>query len=181
MFLLSWLKSFQETVRHSSRRAGSLRRHQGHRPLRSHLVERLEERLVLTNPPTMNAIPTPPPISNTVSPMATQTINLSGITDGDLGLLSAGQITVDSVTDTAITFDTLLSSVSVVFPGNQSTAALQDTVDAAGLSGTNTITLKLDDGTGDLPSYFSVTIEVYDPLVLISNWRGGAQRNCART
>ena len=174
MFLMSWLKSFQETVRLSSRRTGSLRKHQGHRPLRSHMVERLEERLVLANSPIMNAIPTPPPISNTVNPAVIQTINLSGITDGDGGQLMAGQITVDSVTPTAFTFDPLLSNVNVVFPGNQATAVLQYTVDAAGLSGTNTITLKLDDGTGDLPSYFSVTIEVYDPLVLISNWRGGA-------
>lgn len=171
MFLMSWLKSFQETVRLSSRRAGSLRKHPGHRPLRSHMVERLEERLVLTNPPTMNAIPTPPPIANDVT--LTQTINLSGITNGDGGRLMAGQITVDSVTPTAFTNDTLLSNPNVVFPGNQTTATLRYTINAAGLSGTNIVTLKLDDGV-DAPSFFSVTIEVYDPLVLISNWRGGA-------
>ncbi len=172
MFLMSWLKSFQETVRLSSRRAGSLRKHQGHRPLRSHLVERLEERLVLTFSPTLNPIVTPPPIANDVT--LTQTINLNAITDGDGGFLSAGQITVVSpVTPTLITNDTLLSNVSVVFPGNQSTAALQYTINAAGLSGTNVVTLMLDDGV-DAPSMFSVTIEVYDPSVLISNWRGGA-------
>ena len=175
MFLMSWLKSFQETVRLSSRRAGSLRKHQGHRPYRSHMVERLEERMVLTFSPTLNVIPTPPPIANDVT--LTQTINLSGITDGDGGFLSAGQITIEPLTTTLITNDTLLSNLNVVFPGNQATAVLQYSVDALAslfdLSGTNTITLKLDDGV-DAPSFFSVTIEVYDPLVLISNWRGGA-------
>ena len=135
------------------------------------MVERLEERLVLTNPPTMNVIPTPPPIANDVT--LTQTINLTGITDGDLGRLMAGQITIEPLTPTLITNDILLSNLNVVFPGNQTTAALQYTINAAGLSGTNTVTLKLDDGI-DAPSFFDVTIEVYDPLVLISNWRGGA-------
>ena len=173
MFLMSWLKSFQETVRLSSRHTGSHRKHQGHRPLRSHMVERLEERLVLTNSPTLNPITTPLPISNTVNVAAIQTINLSGITDGDGGQLIAGQLTVDSVTPTLATLDTFLNNVSVIFPGNQATAVLQYTIDAAGISGTNTVILKLDDGV-DAPAFFSVTIEVYDPLVLISTWRGGA-------
>ncbi|MFM9963681.1 MAG: hypothetical protein ACKV2Q_20935 [Planctomycetaceae bacterium] len=50
MFLLSWLKSFQETVRLSSRQVGKLRKHQGHRRVRTRRVERLEERLVLVAP-----------------------------------------------------------------------------------------------------------------------------------
>ncbi len=170
MFLMSWLKSFQETVRLSSRRAGSLRKHQGHRPHRSHMAERLEERMLLTFSPTLNPITTPLPIANVST---TQSINLSGISDGDGGFLLAGQITVDSVTPTLITNDNFLSNLSVVFPGNQSTAALRYTVTSPGLSGTNIVTLKLDDGV-DAPSFFSVTVEVYDPLVLISNWRGGA-------
>jgi Ca2+-binding RTX toxin-like protein len=134
-------------------------------------VERLEERMVLTFSPTMNAIPTPPAIANDVT--LTQTINLSGITDGDGGRLLAGQITVDSITPTLITNDTLLSNVNVVFAGNQTTALLQYDIDALGLSGTNVVTLRLSDGV-DPDSLFSVTINVYDPLVLISNWRGGA-------
>ncbi|MBM3969022.1 MAG: YHYH protein [Planctomycetes bacterium] len=239
MFLLSWLKSFEETVRLSSPRARSHRKHQGHRPSQSHLVERLEERLVLTFSPAMNAIPTPSPIANNlVSTQLTNsvpvgsgsfvvtdasvfpaapfdirlesetltvtnvtgnaltlltpttaahngsataplevayvlTINLSGITNGDGGFLTAGQITVDSVTPTAFTNDLLLRNLSVVFPGNQTTARLRYEIDALGLSGTNVVNLKLDDGV-DAPSIFSVTISVYDPTVLISNWRGGA-------
>ena len=50
MYLLSWLKSFQETVRQSSRRTGALRKHSGHRHARLRQVERLEERLVLVAP-----------------------------------------------------------------------------------------------------------------------------------
>lgn len=50
MFLFSWLKSFQQTVRLSSCRAGSRRKHQRNCPPRSRQLERLEERLVLTIP-----------------------------------------------------------------------------------------------------------------------------------
>lgn len=168
MVLASWLESFRTVVVGSDFRSRRSFRRQGLR--RSwQAIEQLEERVVLTNSPTMNAIPAPLQVSNVAG---TQTINLTGITDGDGGKLLSSQITVASIATTVVTNSTLVSNVSVNLPANATSGTLQYTVNIPGLSGTNVITLKLDDGV-DQAVFFTVTVAVYNLDVQLASWVGG--------
>ncbi len=160
MFLSSWLDSIRTVVGVSEWRARRSIRRQALRYLPRNAAEQLEERIVPVNPPTISVVPLPLPATSNAT--GTSTINLSSITNGDGGNLSAGQVSISSVTNPQ-----LLKNLTLTFPlpgfPRSGTLTYQPNTSPfnPGLFGSSTVTLLANDGV-DGPTFLQFDIQIND-------------------